>query len=189
MGLGIIFLLISNYNKNKKIHKLTLLQSQKELVKKESEKIELKENLKETSEELNTSILNIKKVALLKKQLENIVDEKNPNYNEKETLKKLKLCLNSFFDNYRELTQIMQKKLNVDKIVDFIKKEYPDINEKETRVIEYIALQFTTREIAVLMGKSEKSIEYYRSQIRKKFDIKANTSLEEFLIILNKTNV
>lgn len=189
MGIGIIFLMVRNYKKNKKIHTLSVLQSKNELVKKESEKIELKENLKETSEELNTSILNIKKVALLKKQLENIVDEKNPNYNEKETLKKLKLCLNSFFDNYRELTQIMQKKLNVDKIVDFIKKEYPDINEKETRVIEYIALQFTTREIAVLMGKSEKSIEYYRSQIRKKFDIKANTSLEEFLIILNKTNV
>ena len=55
MGLGIIFLLISNYNKNKKIHKLTLLQSQKELVKKESEKIELTENLKGTSEELNPS--------------------------------------------------------------------------------------------------------------------------------------
>jgi len=55
-------------------------------------------------------------------------------------------------------------------------------------VIEYITLQFTTREIAVLMGKSEKSIEYYRSQIRKKLNIKANTSLEEFLIFLHRTN-
>jgi DNA-binding NarL/FixJ family response regulator len=180
MGIGIIFLMVRNYKKNKKIHTLSVIQSKNELVKKESEKIELKENLKETSEELNTSILNIKKVALLKKQLENIVDEKNPNYNEKETLKKLKLCLNSFFDNYRELTQIMQKKLNVDKIVHFIKKEYPDINEKETRVIEYIALQFTTREIAVLMGKSEKSIEYYRSQIRKNMNLKPSVSLEEY---------
>jgi DNA-binding CsgD family transcriptional regulator len=183
MSIGIIFLLNRNYKKNKKIHELNILQSKKELAKKECKKIKLSENLKVSSEELNTSILNIKKVALLKKQMENILDEKSPNYNEKETLKKLKLCLNSFFDNYKELTHIMQKKLNVNKIINSIKKEYPDINEKEIKVIEYIVLQFTTREIAVLMGKSEKSIEYYRSQIRKKFDIKSNISLEEFLNI------
>ncbi len=187
MGLGIIFLLIRNFKKNKKIHKLSLLQSKNELVKKESEKIELKENLKLTSEELNAYIFNIKKVALLKKQLENIVDEKNPNYNGKETLKKLKLCLNSFFDNYRELTQMMQKKLNVDKIVDFIKKDYPEISDKEIRVIEYITLHFTSKEIALLIDKSEKSVEYYRSQIRKKIQLSKNESLEDFFTCNTKT--
>jgi DNA-binding CsgD family transcriptional regulator len=189
MGLGIIFLLTRNYKKNKKIHELSVLQSQNELVKKESEKIELKENLKETSEELTASILNIKKVALLKKQLENIVDENNQNYNEKETLKKLKLSLNSFFDNYRELTQMMQKKLNVDKIIELIKKENPEISDKEIRVIEYIALHFTTKEIALLMDKSEKSIEYYRSQIRKKMNINAAFSLDDYIKTLIKTNI
>jgi DNA-binding CsgD family transcriptional regulator len=189
MGIGIIFLLIRNYMKNKKIHVLSVMQSKNELVKKESEKIELSENLKETSEELRASILNIKKVALLKKQLENIADENNPNYDEKDTLKKLKLSLNSFFDNYRELTKMMQKKLNVDKIIDFIKKEYPKISNKELIVIEYIALHFTTKEIALLMDKSEKSIEYYRSQIRKKMNINAESSLEDYLNTLIKTNI
>ena len=125
-------------------------------------------------------------MALLKKELENIVDEKNPEYNEKETLKKLKLCLNSFFDNYRELTQIMQKKLNVDKMVDFVTNEHPEITDKEIRVIEYIALHFTTKEIALLMGKSEKSIEYYRSQIRKKMQLPMTSTLEEYLTSLVK---
>jgi len=145
MGIGIIFLLIRNYMKNKKIHVLSVMQSKNELVKKESEKIELSENLKETSEELMASILNIKKVALLKKQLENIADENNPNYDEKDTLKKLKLSLNSFFDNYRELTKMMQKKLNVDKIIDFIKKEYPKISNKELIVIVHIPVILTTQ--------------------------------------------
>ena len=181
MALGIIFLMYRNYKKNKEIHSLSVIQVQNELLKKEFEKIELKENLKETAEELNATIVNIKKVALLKKQLEIIIDEKNINYNEKETLKKLKVCLNSFFDNYRELTLIMQKKLNVDKIVDYIKKDHPEISDKEIRVIEYIALQFTTKEIALLMGKSEKSIEYYRSQIRKKLHLTNSSTLEEYL--------
>ncbi len=58
----------------------------------------------------------------------------NQDYNEKETL----------------------KKLNVDKIVHFIKLEYPEITDKETRVVEYIILQFTNREIAVLMENPKK---------------------------------
>lgn len=186
LGLGIIFLIIRDHKKNKEIHSLSIIQSQNELLKKEFERVELSTSLKETAEELNTSILNIKKVALLKKQLENIVDEKSPNYNEKETLRKLKLCLNSFFDNYRELTQMMQKKLNVDQIIEFVKTQFPEINEKELKVVEYIALHFTTKEIALLMEKSEKSVEYYRSQIRKKLNLKANKTLEEYLNALIK---
>jgi DNA-binding CsgD family transcriptional regulator len=173
--------MVHNYKKNKKIHALSVIQAQNELLRKELEKVELSEHLKETSEELTSSILNIKKVALLKKELENIVDEKSPNYNEKEALKRLKLCLNSFFDNYRELTQMMQKKLNVDKMIDIVKKEQPEITDKEIRVIEFIALQFTTKEIALLMGKSEKSVEYYRSQLRKKLQLQSDSTLEEYL--------
>ena len=177
-----IALLIIRSNKSKnEMNSLSIIHAQNELLAKEFERLELTENLKETTEELNTSILTIKKVALLKKQLENIVDDKSPNYNEKETLKKLKLCLNSFFDNYRELSQIMQKKLSVDKIVNFVKKNHPEITDKEIKVIEYIALHFTTKEIALLMDKSEKSVEYYRTQIRKKIKLNSSSTLEEYL--------
>ena len=177
-----IALLIIRSNKSKnEMNSLSIIHAQNELLAKEFERLELTENLKETTEELNTSILTIKKVALLKKQLENIVDDKSPNYNEKETLKKLKLSLNSFFDNYRELSQIMQKKLSVDKIVNFVKKNHPEITDKEIKVIEYIALHFTTKEIALLMDKSEKSVEYYRTQIRKKIKLNSSSTLEEYL--------
>ena len=177
-----IALLIIRSNKSKnEMNSLSIIHAQNELLAKEFERLELTENLKETTEELNTSILTIKKVALLKKQLENIVDDKSPNYNEKETLKKLKLCLNSFFDNYRELSQIMQKKLSVDKIVNFVKKNHPEITDKEMKVIEYIALNFTSKEIALLMDKSEKSVEYYRTQIRKKIKLNSSSTLEEYL--------
>lgn len=180
MGIGILFLIRRNYIKNKKLQALNSLRSQNELLKKEFEKLELSENLKETAKQLSTSILNIKKVALLKKELENIADEKRLDYNEKETLKKLKLSLNSFFDNYRELTQLIYKKLNVDKIVDNVRKNHPEISDKEILVIEYITLNYTTKEIALLMDKSEKSVEYYRSQIRKKMQLSKNESLEDF---------
>lgn len=179
MVIGIIFLIIRNYNKTKKIQKLILLESQNELLKKEVEKIELSNSLDAAKNELNSSILTIKKIALLKKQLSNIVDENREDYNEKETLKKLKLSLNSFFDNYRELNDLIHKKLNVDETISETKKEFSLITEKELKVIEYIILQFTTKEISLLMDKSEKSIEYYRTQIRKKIKLEANSKLEE----------
>ncbi len=83
----------------------------------------------------------------------------NQDYNEKETL----------------------KKLNVDKIVHFIKLEYSEITDKATRVVGYIILQFTTRENTVLMVKSEKVLNIIVLRLEKKFNIKAKTSLEEFL--------
>jgi DNA-binding CsgD family transcriptional regulator len=181
LGLWIVILIIRSKKYKNEKKSLRVINAQNELLKKEFERLELTENLKETTEELNTSILTIKKVALLKKQLENIVDDKSPNYNEKETLKKLKLSLNSFFDNYRELSQIMQKKLSVDKIVNFVKKNHPEITDKEMKVIEYIALNFTSKEIALLMDKSEKSVEYYRTQIRKKIKLNSSSTLEEYL--------
>lgn len=181
MVLWIALLIIrSNKYKDEK-NSLSIIHAQNEILQKEFERLELTENTNESSNDLNISIDNIKKVTLLKKQLENILDDKNPHYNEKETLNKLKLCLNSFFDNYKDLSKIMQKKLSVDKIVNFIKKDHPEITDKEIKVIEYIALHFTTKEIALLMDKSEKSVEYYRTQIRKKIKLNSSSTLEEYL--------
>lgn len=184
MGFGIVFLLSRNYKKTKKIQELILVKTKNDLIKKEVEKIELSESLKETSEELVDSVINIKKVMLLKKQLENIIDDNKSEHNEEEALKQVKVCLNVFFDNYRELNQIMQKKLNVEKIINQVKLISPDLNDRELKIIEYIALQFTTKEIAVLVDKSDKSIEYYRTQIRKKINLIADKTLEEYLTSL-----
>lgn len=183
MGFGIIYLIIRNYRKEKKINHYRLIRSKIELEENKREQIELSSNLTKTKDELNESLLNIKKVALLKKQLENIIESKEK-LDEKEILIKLKVCLNSFFDNYRELNELIQKKLNVEQIIAKTKKDYPTLTEKELNIIELIILQFTTKEIALLSGKSEKSIEYYRTQIRKKMKISNDKKLEIHLISL-----
>jgi DNA-binding CsgD family transcriptional regulator len=180
MSISIILLLIRNYNKKKKVQQIHILESQNKLLKEEIEKALLSETLKETKEELNYSVLNIKKVALLKKQLENIADDNKPGYDEKEALKRLKICLNTFFDNYRELNELIHEKLQVDQIVAKAKVDFPTLSNKELKVIEWIALKFTTKEIALLMDKSEKSVEYYRTQIRKKLCLSNDCSIEQY---------
>jgi DNA-binding CsgD family transcriptional regulator len=41
---------------------------------------------------------------------------------------------------------------------------------------------FTSKEIAILLSKSEKSIEYYRRQIRVKLGLKKEDDIEQFII-------
>lgn len=180
MSISVILLLVRNYNKNKKVQQIHILESQNKLLKKEVEKAVLSETLKETKEELIYSVLNIKKVALLKKQLENIIDDKKTVYDEKETLKRFKICLNTFFDNYRELNDLIYKKLQVDQIIEKTKIDFPNLTQKEINVIEWIVLKFTTKEIALLMDKSEKSVEYYRTLIRKKLNLSNDCSIEQY---------
>lgn len=180
MSISVILLLVRNYNKNKKVQQIHILESQNKLLKKEVEKAVLSETLKETKEELIYSVLNIKKVALLKKQLENIIDDKKTVYDEKETLKRFKICLNTFFDNYRELNDLIHKKLQVDQIIEKTKIDFPNLTQKEINVIEWIVLKFTTKEIALLMDKSEKSVEYYRTLIRKKLNLSNDCSIEQY---------
>lgn len=182
LGLSIllILLLIKNYIVSKRMNHLITMESIKELKKKDFDKIELSEHLKLTSEELNNSMVNIKKIMLLKKQLENIL-KGTINDSEKETIHQIKITLNSFFANYKELSDLINKKVNVEKIIIRIKEQYTSLTDQEILVIEYIILNFTTKEIALLVNKSDKSVEYYRTQIRKKIGIDHEVSLEHFL--------
>ena len=171
-----------NYLKVKKIQQLKLENVEKTLRKQKLEEEVLSQKLNQTSEELNQTVLNIKKITLLKKQLEDVF---NTSYTTKEeiqlALKKIKVSTSSFFDNYRDLSLIMQERLNVDVILKKVKANNPSLNKKELQILEYIILQYTSKEIAILVSKSEKSVEYYRTQIRKKIDIPVDVTLEYFL--------
>lgn len=179
MGVIVVFLLVNNYNIKKKINRLSHVKAQNELLRKEVEKIELLETLKLSEEELSNSMINIKKIMLLRKQLNDLTNG-NHSFSEKEVIRQIKLTLISFFDNYRELTSLINKKVNISFIIDKLRKEYNTLNEREIEIIEYILYQFTTKEIALLMGKSEKSIQYNRTQIRKKINLDSSVTLEEF---------
>jgi DNA-binding CsgD family transcriptional regulator len=49
------------------------------------------------------------------------------------------------------------------------------------QVLMLVYNQFTTKEIGVLLSKSDKGIEYTRTQIRRKLNIPSEVSLNEFL--------
>lgn len=180
LGLSVIFLGIADFIKSNKINVLRQIESENQLLKVAIEKIKLSEKLEITEEELNRSRVNIKKIMLLKKQLENLTNSKTA-LSDKESIKQIKLVVNLFFDNYRALTLIINKKVNTDNMFVLLSKKYPTLNKQELQVIEYILLQFTTKEIALLTNKTEKGIEYNRSKIRQKIDLQPHDSLDQYL--------
>jgi tetratricopeptide (TPR) repeat protein len=180
LGVIVVILLLMNYSKKKKINKLSHLQTHNKLLLKEIEKLELIENLKLSEEELNNAMINVKKLMLLRKQLMDLTTSTHE-LSDKEVIRQIKLTLTSFFDNYRELNLLINKKVNVGSIIENLRGEFDTINEREFQIIEFILYQFTTKEIALLTDKSEKAIQYNRTQIRKKLNLDSTITLEEYL--------
>jgi DNA-binding CsgD family transcriptional regulator len=58
---------------------------------------------------------------------------------------------------------------------------FPELNEKELKVIKLILQEFSTNEIAVMLEKSQKNIEFTRTNIRKKIKIPQETDLNNYL--------
>ena len=88
--------------------------------------------------------------------------------------------IRSFYQLHHD---VLEKNLVNDEIsakMERIQQQMPDLNEKELKVIEYVFQEFSTSEIAILMGKSIKNIESIRTSIRKKFAIDSSQDLNTF---------
>lgn len=180
LGAIVLLLLLMNYSKKKKINKLSHLQTQNKLLLEEIEKLELIENLKLSEEELNNSMVTVKKLMILRKQLMDLTNTTHE-LSDKEVIRQIKLTLTSFFDNYRELNFMINKKVNLGSVIENLRNEFDTLNQREFQIIEFILYQFTTKEIALLTDKSEKAIQYNRTQIRKKMRLSSSITLEEYL--------
>lgn len=68
---------------------------------------------------------------------------------------------------------------------DFIKTllfRFPELTKAEVRLCVLLKIQLSTKEIAQLLFLSPRSVETYRLNLRRKFDLPANTNLTEFLL-------
>lgn len=71
-------------------------------------------------------------------------------------------------------------KLNEQFLVNLSTK-YPELNKQERRVITFIRLGLSSKQIALQMNISHTTVENYRYQIRKKMDLSRGISLKSFV--------
>ena len=135
--------------------------------------------------QINEIMLNISKIAVLKSQIDQFIKSSSKmNISDEWTreIKLLKLNMDSFFNNYRELAVVSYTNTLDYSSIEKLKKRFPTLTEKDFQVIQLILNNFTSKEIAILLSKSEKSIEYYRRQLRVKLGLKKEDDIEQFII-------
>jgi DNA-binding CsgD family transcriptional regulator/uncharacterized protein (UPF0333 family) len=184
--LSVVFVLYyKNSKKNKHLKEAELIIKNQLLQQTQKEQQKLEENLRLGEEKLQEIINNINKIAVLKKQIENFIDELEQNVlmkEQKARFKKAKVNLDAFFNNYADLAVIAAfKNDDISKFQQFNTHFSEVLSEHEMQVLMLVYNQFTTKEIGVLLSKSDKGIEYTRTQIRRKLNIPSEVSLNEFL--------
>lgn len=129
-------------------------------------------------------LTNVSKIAILKKQMEEFIatmSELNSSETEKDLAKQAKLNTDAFFNNYIDLAILASQK--DDKDFMEVKTDYNHLlSENEMNVLLLILNDYTTKEIAILLSKSEKGIEYSRKNIRMKLNIPKEMSINQFVI-------
>ncbi len=125
----------------------------------------------------NASILNkLSKIQILKKQLDDFlknISSGSTSLNDMQVaLKNAKVNLNAFFNNYTDLAVLgLSSNIQVASKEQIEKQFSAKLSDLELKVVELILRNFTSKEIALLMTKSEKTVEYYRRNIRKKLNL------------------
>lgn len=62
-----------------------------------------------------------------------------------------------------------------------LKEKHPDLTEKEQKLSAYIKLGTSSKEIAILMNVTSRTVENYRYKLRQHFGLKSGDSLSEYI--------
>jgi DNA-binding CsgD family transcriptional regulator len=169
------------YRKRREVEKFNLDMSELRLSNAKERELELINKLESENYRITEIFKQLSKLEILKKHIDSFLKEMDGQFNktDQEKLKKLKINISSFYNNYAEIAILGTQK-------DELKSEVNDIenrlryqlNENELDVTRLILQDFTSKEIAVLLGKTEKTIEYYRRKIRDKLNLDSEQDLK-----------
>jgi DNA-binding CsgD family transcriptional regulator/phosphotransferase system IIB component len=173
----ILFILFLLTLKNRK------LLYRNELQKTEFEKTRLKLEMK--NKELITNALHLASLTEFSNQFSEKVQEIMNKQTDSETKKSLSEILNEvnnvvpqgawkdFETRFEQVHEGFSKKLFSD---------YPDLSSAELKICSFLRLNMTTKDIALLTHRSQRTIENQRNSIRKKMNLMTDSNLEGYLI-------
>jgi ligand-binding sensor domain-containing protein len=162
------------------LHQLKLEKREKEIIKLQNEK--LANEVKFKNRELaNASMHLVERDSALvkvKDDLQKLYKKTGNNHDIKKTLLLLKdveqnnLNWEQFATHFNEVNNDFLKKL---------KTKHPSISNTDIKVCTYLKLNLSTKEIAQLMNISVRGVEISRYRLRKKLQIPAGQTLNDFL--------
>ena len=153
------------------------LENKQQLMRFNNEK--LRQDIENKNRELGISTMSlIKKNEFLnsiKKELQNSPENKN--------LKSVIKIIDRNLNNSDDWSLFEEAFNNADK--DFLKKiksEHPSLTSNDLRLCAYLRLNLSSKEIAPLLNISPRSVEVKRYRLRKKMDLKHESSLSDYIL-------
>lgn len=120
----------------------------------------------------------------LKKDLENLHQEKNPQLNA-DQLNKIIKQINSHIHDEDSWNQVKQQFESIHpQFFDRLLAINPDLSPKDLRISAYLRMNLSTKDIAQLMNYSPRGIESMRYRLRKKLAIASHQDLNIWMIQL-----
>jgi DNA-binding CsgD family transcriptional regulator len=179
----ILVIIFINVKKNKELIKSKIELSRLEILTYKNQQAELQKKITQNEIKFHVIKNQMGKIAILKKQMEDFLNELTTAQNEdiESKKKKAKLNLNSFFSNYQDLAIIASVNEETFNVFQNLNQKYPCLKENEIKVLTLLKQNYTTKEIASLLSYSEKNIEYIRAQIRRKLSLDPQSSLSSFV--------
>lgn len=162
------------------LHQLKLEKREKEIIKLQNEK--LANEVKFKNRELANASLHLVErdsaLVKVKDELQKLYKKTGNNHDIKKTLLLLKdveqnsLNWEQFASHFNEVNNDFLKKL---------KTQHPSISNTDIKICTYLRLNLSTKEIAQLMNISVRGVEISRYRLRKKLQIQAGQTLNDFL--------
>lgn len=163
---------------NRKELEMKQLESEKEIIKLNNEK--LRQDIESKNRELASSTMNIIKKNEL---LNTIKKELKKSESEKSGLRNVELIIDKNLNNEDDWKHVEEAFNNLDK--DFLKKlkeKHLDLTPHDLRFCTYLRLNLSSKEIAPLLNISVRSVEIKRYRLRKKLKLKHSDSLVSYIL-------
>lgn len=185
LGLTVLMLLTGIYlwqrQKVFAVHKQALFKRERQLVIKEKQQLE--EDLKSQQVKLQRSQVLLHTLRQTLQLLEPILQTVKSSHAEqhKEDVKALQYLYYEIESYYSTEEVATKLSVTVDDFVKRLRLEYPELTKNEAIVCSLVRLDYSSKDIASMLGKTEKSIENFRSRARHKMPVNNSDSLKSFL--------
>lgn len=192
IGLGLLFAVnrVARYEQQKRMrlkeiqHQEEVLRAEKEIIKLNNEKLETE--LSHKNKELASSAMHIVHNAETIQKIRNSLIEAMEAVRDNDARMQIKKVLRSVsnettLDNNWEQFEHHFNQIHQDFLIR-LRKEYPELTHSDIKLISYLKLNLSTKEIAPLLNLSVRGVEASRYRIRKKMNLHAGVNLTEFIL-------
>jgi ligand-binding sensor domain-containing protein len=165
-------------------HQEEVLRAEKEIIKLNNEKLE--NELTHKNRELASSAMhivhNVDTMQKVKSSLLHAIDAVHDNDAKSHLRKVLRSIASEMtMENNWEQFELHFNQIHQDFLVR-IRKEFPDLTHSDIRLIAYLKLNLSSKEIAPLLNLTVRGVEASRYRIRKKLNLSPNINLTEFIL-------